>query len=144
MFSDFTQNAENIMIFIKIREFKISLFLIKSAMLKTSVIIFASLKSFKSDYQINRLNQVQKTLIMSNIPNNLSDMNNKNYVSDLTNKTTKDFSPSVFTNDSVEANGKQTNCEICRFHEAQYYAKNFGNICSKCAEWFEQDEKFNL
>ncbi len=57
------------MIFIKIRELKISLFFIKSAMLKTSVIIFILLKSFKSDYQINQLNQVQKTLIMSNIPN---------------------------------------------------------------------------
>ncbi len=70
-------------------------------------------------------------------------MNNENYVS-LTNKTTTAFLSSVEIKDSAKANSEQTDCEICRFHEALYYAKNFGNICAKCSEWFEQDEKFNL
>lgn len=81
---------------------------------------------------------------MSNILFILSDMNNENYVPGLTNKTTEDFLPSVFINDSIAGDGEPTDCEICRFHEAQYYAENFGSICSKCSEWFEQNEGFSL
>lgn len=71
-------------------------------------------------------------------------MNNKNTLCNSSNDSDKFFLSLTKTTNFDEVNTGQTDCEICQFHEAVSYTLNLRNICSKCQEWFEPNEKLVL